>query len=405
MDVFFQELKRQLNFKRLLTYVLIAISLAGLWTWFIVGGATEDFLQRGVYKEYKGRSAIEEAGKDRVGAEGEMTLDKFQSGCDIFLKSLKGDNDRDVVITKDLLKYTVYADQLINQELRLRRMRGESAEGFMHIPRGAGMNFYENEDLFYRKYIEKNALNENEKTLSIALLDKVKKPYTYYTGFNQWDDGISHMMFFSFVLMVMLGIFSSSIITNDKENGMDEIITTTVNGRKSLTIAKISIPLIMASIIYLCGVGLYVLLLKYLLPADALNTSIQVSSRSFLPYTQGDLLRNVFIVGWIGILIVSSFSTWISSISKKSSKAIQFSILTILGSFILGVSITSHSRNMDIIKMIIPGGIGFSYVQSIDFPFITILGKTLWMPSILIIASSIIFLLSTIFTTLNYRRR
>ncbi|MBW9159215.1 ABC transporter permease [Clostridium tagluense] len=405
MDVFFQELKRQLNFKRLLTYVLIAIALAGLWTWFIVGGATEDFLQQGVYKEYKGRSAIDAAGKDRVGAEGEMTLDKFQSGCDIFLKSLKGDKDSDVVITKDLLKYTVYADKLINQEFRLRTMTGKSTSDLLHIPKGAGMNFYENEDLFYGNYIDKNALNENEKTLSISLLDKVKKPYTYYTGFNQWNDGISHIAFFLFVLMVMLGVFSSSIISNDKENGMDEIITTTVKGRKSLTIAKISIPLIMASIIYLCGVGLYVLLLKYLLPADALNTSIQVLSRSFLPYTQGDLLRNVFMVGWIGILIVSSFSTWISSISKKSSRAIQFSILTILGSFILGAFMTSHSRNMDIIKMFIPGGIGFSYFQSIDFPFITILGKTLWMPSILLIASAIIFLLSTIFTTLNYRRR
>ncbi|MBU3090634.1 hypothetical protein KPL35_00810 [Clostridium sp. CF011] len=405
MDVFFQELKRQLNFKRLLTYVLIAIALAGLWTWFIVGGATEDFLQQGVYKEYKGRSAIEAAGKDRVGTEGKMTLDKFQSGCDIFLKSLKGDNDRDVVITKDLLKYTVYADQLILQEFRLKTMIGESASDLLHIPKDAGMNFYENEDLFYGNYIDKNALNKNEKTLALSLLDKVKKPYTYYTGFMQWNAGIVHIAFFSFVLMVMLGVFSSSIITNDKENGMDEIITTTAKGRKNLTIAKISIPLIMASIIYLCGVGLYVLLLKYLLPADALNTSIQVSSRSFLPYTQGDLLRNVFIIGWIGILIVSSFSTWISSISKKSSKAIQFSILTILGSFILGVSITSHSRNMDIIKMIIPGGIVFSYLQSTEFPFITILGKTLWMPSILLIASSIIFLLSTIFTTLNYRRR
>ncbi|MBZ9607322.1 ABC transporter permease subunit [Clostridium estertheticum] len=405
MDVFFQELKRQLNFKRLLTYVLIAIALAGLWTWYIVGASTEDFLQQGVYKEYKGRSAIEAASKDRVGAEGKMTLDKFQSGCDIFLKSLKGDNESDVVITKDLLKYTVYADQLITQEFRLRTMIGESTSDLLHIPKDAGMNFYENEDLFYGKYIDKNALNENEKTLALSLLDKVKKPYTYYTGFNQWNDGISHIVFFSFVLMVMLGIFSSFIINNDKENGMDEIITTTVKGRKSLTIAKISIPLIMASIIYLCGVGLYVLLLKYLLPADALNTSIQVLSRSFLSYTQGDLLRNVFIVGWIGILIVSSFSTWISSISKKSSKAIQFSILTILGSFILGTFITSHSRNMDIIKMFIPGGIGFSYFQSINFPFITILGKTLWMPSILLIASSIIFLLSTIFTTLNYRRR
>src|SRR3712207_1110657 len=144
--------------------------------------------------------------------------------------------------------------------------------------------------------------------------------------------------------MIMLGIFSSSIISNDKENGMDEIIKTTVKGRKSLTIAKISIPLIMASIIYICGVGVYVLLLKYLLPSNALNTSIQISNKSFLPYTEGDLLRNVFIVGWVGILIVSSFSTWVSSISKKSSRAIQFSILIILGSFILATFRSEERR-------------------------------------------------------------
>lgn len=405
MDVFFQELKRQLNFKRFLTYVLIAIALAALWTWFIIGMYTEDFMQTGCYKGYKGTSAIEVACKDRVGNEGEMTLDKFQSGCDIFLKSLQGRNQDNIVINKELLKYAVYADQLIKQEFRLRNMIGKSMSDILHFSKDAGRNFYKNEDLLYSNHIDKKAVNEIEKTLAFSLLDKVKKPYTYYTGYKQWNDGINHIVFLSFVLMIMLGIFSSCIISNDKENGMDEIIKTTVKGRKSLTIAKISIPLIMASIIYICGVGVYVLLLKYLLPSNALNTSIQISNKSFLPYTEGDLLRNVFIVGWVGILIVSSFSTWVSSISKKSSRSIQFSILIILGSFILATFITSNSRNIDIIKMLIPGGIGFSYFQAIEFPLITILGKTLWMPSLLFIVSGIIFLFSTSFTTLNYRRR
>jgi len=405
MDVFFQELKRQLSFKRLLTYVLIAITLAGLWTWFIVGGATEGFMQSGCYKDYKGRAAIEVAAKDRNVTAGEMTEDKFQSGCDVFLNSLKSDDESDVEITKDLLEYAIYADRLVMQEFQLRKMRGESTEGLFNIPKDAGKHFYENEDLHYRYYIDKNAHNESEKTLALSMWDNVKKPYTYYSGFTQWSDGIDHMMIFSFVLMVMVGIFAGSMIAKDKENGMDEIITTTMKGRKNLTIAKIVIPWIMAFIIYLCGVGVYVVLLMILLPNDALNTSIQVFRQSFLPYKQGELLRNLFVFGVVGILTIASFSTWISSIAKKSSRAIQLSILTILGAFILAIFINIDTPLINVIKILMPGGIVFSNIVAVRFPMITVLGKTFLIPSLSLIVSVIIFLLSTAFTSLNYRRR
>lgn len=408
MDVFFQELKRQLSFKRLLIYVLIAIMLAGLWAWFIVGGATEDFMQTGCYKGYKGKAAIEVAAKDRKGTTGEMTEDKFQKGCYVFLHSLKGDDESNLVITKDLLKYDVYADILVTQEYRLRIMRGESTKGLAHLPKDAGNHFYENEDLYYRNYINKNAHNESEKKLALSTWNSVKKPYTYYSGFKQWGDGICHMMLFSFVLMIMVGIFAGSMIAKDKESGMDEIIVTTMKGRKNLTAAKIVIPWIMASIIYLCGVGVYVVLLKFLLPVNALNTSIQVFDTSFLPYNAGELLRKSFIFGAVGILTIASFSTWISSIVKKSSRAIEFSILTIIGAFVLSTFINMEVPIIDVIKILLPGGIVFSYPQFIGlgkFPMTTFLGKVFWMPSILLMVSGIIFLFSTVFTALNYRRR
>ncbi len=405
MDVFFQELKRQLSFRRLLTYVLIAITLAGLWAWFIVGGATEGFMQTGCYKDYKGRAAIEVAAKDRNVTAGEMTEDKFQNGCDAFLNALRGNDESNVEMTKDLLEYAIYADRLVMQELRLRNMTGESTENLFNIPKDAGKHFYENEDLYYRNYIDENSHNESEKTLALSMWDNVKKPYTYYSGFTHWDDGIGHMMIFSFVLMIMVGIFAGSMIAKDKENGMDEIITTTMKGRKNLTVAKIVIPWIMAFIIYLCGVGVYVVLLMILLPNDALNTSIQVLTQSFLPYTEGELLRHIFILGAVGILTISSFSTWISSMAKKSSMAIQFSILTILGAFILAIFINMDTTIINIIKILIPGGIAFSNFGTIKFPIITVLGKVFFIPSILLIVSGIIFLLSTVFTALNYRRR
>lgn len=405
MDVFFQELKRQISLKRLMTYILIAIMLAGLWAWFIVGGATENFMQTNCYKGYKGKAAIEVAVKDRKDTTGEMTEDKFQKGCDAFLHSLKGDDEKDIVMTKELLKHSVYADKLVMQELRLRKMRGESIKNLLNIPKDAGKHFYENEDLYYRNYIDKNAHNESEETLALSAWNRVKKPYTYYSGFVQWEEGIEHMMIFSFVLMVMMGIFASSMISKDKESGMDEIIKATVEGRKSLIVAKIAIPWIMSFIIYLCGVGVYVILLKYLLPTNALSTSMQVSNTSFLPRSIGDLLRKLFIFGGVGILTIASFSTWISSIAKKSSRAIQISILIILGAFLFNISIGMDAPIINVIKILIPGGIVFSYIGFEKFPLVTVLGRAFWISSISLVASGIIFLLSTVFTALNYRRR
>lgn len=408
MDVFFQELKRQLNLKRLLTYIVISVTLAGLWTWFIVGGATEGFMQSGCYKGYKGKEAIEVAAKDRNVTAGKMTENKFEKGRDIFLNALRSDDESDVKITKELLQYAVYADELINQNIKLKKIMGESIEGYVHLPKDAGRNYYENEDLYYRKYIEENAHNEKEKTLALSMWNSVKKPYTYYSGFKQWGEGTGHIIVFSFVLMVMIGIFSSSIIAKDKETGMDEIITTTMKGKKDLTVAKIFIPIIMAGIIYLCGVGIYIILLKYLLPADALKTSMQILSKSLFSYNAGDLLRKVFIFGAVGVLTVAAFSTFISSIVKKSSRAIQISILTILIAFILGVFVNMNAPIFNMIKVILPGGAIFSYLEFIElrsFPFITLFGKVFLMPSILVIISIGIFLLSTVFTMLNYKRR
>ncbi|AWI07028.1 ABC transporter permease subunit [Clostridium drakei] len=408
MDVFFQELKRQFNVKRLFTYTLIAVILATLWAWFIVGGATENFMQTGCYKDYKGKSAIEAAAKDRIGTTGEMTEDKFQSGCDAFLHSLKGSDEKDIIINKELLKYSVYADMLVMEELKLRNMKGESTKDILHIPKDSGKHFYENEDLYYRNYIDKNAHNESEKALALSTWNSVKKPYIYYSGFKQWGEGIEHIMIFSFVLMIMVGIFSGSMIAKDKENGMDEIIKATMQGKKILTAAKIIIPLLMASIIYLCGVGTYILLLMHLLPQDALNTSIQVSGKSFFAYNIGELLKKVFIFGAVGILTVASFSTLISSIVKKSSRAIQLSILTLLIALMLGIFIDMESPIIDAIKMLLPGGMVFSYLEFVElrkFPLITLMGKVLYMPSVLFIINGITFFISTLLVTLNYRRR
>lgn len=404
MDIFLQELKRQLNAKRLVTYILIASTLAVLWARFIVGGATSGFMQTGCYKGYKGKAAIEIAAKDRNLTAGEMTEDKFQSARDVFINSLKGEDEKDIAINKELLKYAVYADSLVTQQIELKTMRGEAIKGYLNLPKEAGRDFYKNEDLYYRSYIDKNAHNEKEKKLALSMWEKVKKPYTYYSGYGIWSDGIEHTQMFSFVLMIMVSVFAGAIIAKDKENGMDEIMVATVKGRRELTVAKIVIPWIMAFIIYMCGVGLYLIILKNMLPNNALSTSLQIKGTSFLPYVERDLLRMIVIFGTVGILTITSFTTLISSLVKKSSRAIEISIMTILVAF-MDIFISMDSTIINIIKILIPGGLVISTAGFYKFPIVTMGGKAFLVYPIVFIVSIIIFLLSTLFTALNYRRR
>ncbi|WP_242844582.1 ABC transporter permease [Clostridium novyi] len=251
--------------------------------------------------------------------------------------------------------------------MKLRQSRGESIKNLLNIPKDAGRNFYKNEDSWYQSYIEKNARNESEKKLALSMWSSVKKPYTYYSGFEAWSDGISHIVFFSFILMIIVGVFAGSIIVQDNENGIDEIIKSTESGRKGLTVAKIVIPLIMASIIYLCGVGIYAVLLKLLLPIDALSTSIQVVGRSLFPYTLRELIRYVFVLGGIGVLVIGAFSTWLSSVVKKSSRAIQISTLTVVVGFLLFSVIDINSPIINVIKMLIPGEVVFADIGAVNF--------------------------------------
>ena len=405
MDVFIQELKRQLNIKRFSIYILIAGVLALLWTRFIVGGATVDFMQAGFYKGYKGTTAIEMAAKDRNVTAGEMTEEKFQEGLNAFYGALRSNDESDVEVTQDLLKYAVYADKIIMQELNLGKIRGESNFNIKEVPKDAGKHFYENEDICYENYISKNAENEDEKNLALSMWNKVKKPYVYYSGFEQWSEGIEHIMMFSFVLMIVTSIFASSIVAKDKETGIDEIIMSTTKGKKELTIAKIVIPWITAISIYIFGVGLYVIMLKIFLPTNALETSIQVSARSILNYSHGELLEMVFFHGFIGVLCIASFSTWLSTLVKKSSRSMEISILTILAALILCLFLGVDTKGFNLIKMLIPGGIVFSNVGFSAFPVITIFGKTFLLSTVLIVISVSIFVFYILLAAINYRRR
>lgn len=407
MNIFVSELKRQMRAKRFISYILISIILGGLWAWFIIGGRTEGFMMTGCYKGLKGMEAIETAAKDRNVYAGKMTTNNFQRSCEVFLDSVEEkDDESDIVMNDELLKLAVYADTLIMQDYRLKKMFGDdNLEPW--FPRDFGSRFYENEDLYYQNLIDINTKNQAEKELALKMWNEVEKPYTYYGGFEVWRDGVEHIQLFGFVLLVIVGFFSSGIIANDKECGLDEIISTTSGGRRKLLSAKLFIPIIMGILIYALGMGSYIGILKHYLPANALKTSIQVCGGStILPYSLGDLIGKMILFGTIGVITIAAFTTFVSSKANKASTAMSIVVLVIISGFLLCVKgVSDNSSIMKTISCILPGSVAFAGVWFDMVQIVSVFGKAILFFKFHLFISVLIFFISLIMTSWNYVRR
>ncbi|WP_346940267.1 ABC transporter permease [uncultured Clostridium sp.] len=403
MDLFISELKRQMSAKRFICYLLSSIILGGLWSWFIIGGQTEGFMMTGCYKDLKGTAAIEAAAKDRNVYSGKMTVDNFQRSGEVFLNS-KNEED-EIIMNDDLLKLAVYADTLVMQNYKLKKISGDNVHECEKFPMNFGSHFYENENLYYKNLIDISTKNEAERELAYKMWEDVEKPYTYYGGFEAWRNGIELIQLFAFVLLIMVGFFSSGIIAKDKECGLDEIISTTKGGRNKLLSAKLSIPIIMGLLIYTVGMGTHIAILKHYLPANALETSAQLWTTTIVPYNLGEVMGKMIRVGLIGTLTLSAFTTLISSISKKTSTAMSITVLVLVSGFLLSAVMNLNNPVLKAMSLILPGSLVFSFSKFTMVPVVSVFGKALLYLTFSLIISLLTFLISWIMSSLKYVRR
>ncbi|MGO5064787.1 MULTISPECIES: ABC transporter permease [unclassified Clostridium] len=404
MDIFISELKRQIGIKRFISYILISIILAALWAWFIIGGRTEGFMMTGCYKGLKGMKAIETAAKDRNVYSGEMTLENFRKSGEVFLKSK--DKEGKIIMNDDLLKLAVYADTLVTQNYKLKKISGCDIYQCEKFPLDFGSHFYENENLYYENLIDTKTKNQAEKDLAHKMWNKVEKPYTYYGGYETWRDSADHIQLFTFVLLIIICFFTSGIIAQDKESGLDEIISSTKGGRGKLLFAKLFIPIIMAFFMYVFGMGTYMGILNHYLPANALKTSAQLST-TILPYSLGTIMKKMIVVGFIGTLTFCSFTIFISSKVKKKSTAMSISVLVIVSVFLLYVGMDLNDLNNPIlkaIKIILPGSAVFSFGE-FRIPVASIFGKAFLYFKLCSFISLLVLFISLIIGSWNYVRR
>lgn len=403
MDLFISEIKRQFTTKKCISYIGIAVTLAVLWSWFIVGGKTIGFLGNATYPGLRGIEAIEASAKDKNVYAGEMTEDIFERSGRVFLDSIQ--DEYEIAISDELLQMAVYADKLVMQDYYLRTILGRDLVSYGELQEDFGQHFYEGENLYYENLIPLNTKNQSEEKLASKMWSDVEKPYTYYGGFEVWSEGIEHIQLFGFVLLMMVTFFASGIIAKDKESGLDEIISTTRGGRKSLLAAKILIPILMGTFIYAVGMGLYIFILKYMLPTNALETSIQLSMTSVLPYTLGQMMRSMLAFGLIGTITISAFTTFISSRSNKASVAMMITVLILIGGFILAIQMDLNNPILEWIHLSLPGSLMFSYSKFYSIPILSVLGKAVLAFDLNVWISIILIFICLGLTSWKYVRR
>lgn len=404
INIFISEMKRQITTKKLIIYIGTAIVLAILWSWFIIGGTKAGFLGMDSYGGLKGVEAIKASNKERNVYSGVMTEDNFAKSGKVFLDSI---NDEDEVIMNDeLLKHVIYTDALITQDDRLRKILGKDLiNSFQDFPNDFGNRFYEDENLYYENLINRNTTNDIEEKLAYRMWDSVQKPYTYYGGFGVWGESIEHIQLLGFILLIMVAFFSSGIISKDKESELDEIISATKGGRRKLLAAKIAIPIIMGSLIYSIGMGVYIAILRFILPTNALETSMQLITTSILPYNLNDILINMMDFGFIGTITIASFTTFVSSKSSKTSMSMVIVVITLMTSFILSTTMDLNNSILKWLNLILPGSLIFSYANFTNVPIIRILGKGILTFKLNLFIAIIIFISSLVMASFKYVRR
>lgn len=404
MEIFKQELKRKMPFKRVFVYLSLSLLMGVLWGWFIVGGAREGFMMSGCYRGYKGVDAIKKAAEDRAPTEGIMTIERFKKAGDVFLDSGVDPDDSNITVGEEVLEYAVYADILVMQDWRINSMYGDYSGMF---ERGYGEAFYLNEDYYYGEYIENTSENPQQKEMAQGLWEDVEKPYTYYSGFKQWDEGREHIMLLTFVLMIISVCFASGIISDDKECGAHELMRTTLRGRE-LALSKVAVPIIMSVAIYMVGMGVYMLIMYSFIPEEALKTSIQIAKNSILPYTLGGVIGRTLVVGLLAVLMASSFTLMVSGIFKKTWRVKQISILMVVCGFVYNMFLGGKSFVSEAIGSLIPGGIVFLYpkfITTTSFPIREVFGVNIWVTWFMAIVSMVFIIMVNLYTFRRYRRR
>lgn len=196
--------------------------------------------------------------------------------------------------------------------------------------------FYSNRINSIKSWLEDNQeasrLSEREKEFIIESAMSLKTPF-YYSYMDGWNNVLNYITMILMVVILVVCIILAPIFSGEYQTGSDSIILSSKYGRSKVIKAKILSAYIITTIIYLICTILFCGIILFIYGIDGYNCPIQINDynwKSFYHLTNIEAMAVILVIGYVGCLLMTSITIFISSILKTSFAAIIVSFLAII---------------------------------------------------------------------------
>ena len=305
------ELKELFRIKKIFTIALSLLIGTFVGFIFLKGISADKVLSEGNVVIVKGNEAIKLLKEYDKNSVGYVTPEKLLYALNVFNSSYDEKKDK-MIITKKLLQ----EESLIGV---MNSLRFPTKDSMVIVP---------------------DKIWEME--------EKIKKPFLLGNNYNIWADSIEWMTVLTAMVLFVVMIYSASVFTDSKENGLYTILAKTYLGYKHFRVAKIVETLAFSTMIYVTTIFSYLTIVYLSIGGEGLLSSIQID----MAFSPGNLLFRDAVIfqcigGYIGVISLTALSMLISMYCKKTkhSLIIMLSLYGVYGLFTIFIRPTSKIIN------------------------------------------------------------
>jgi hypothetical protein len=385
MHLMFLEMKRVIKSRMTWILLLIAVGLSVMISYQVVSEAQYNYVdENGKQVRITGIDAIRTYKEKMRPYEGAVTeaklrnaLETFQEVCKEYVKGDGENIPRDVYYNK--LVPNAY---FLNMISVVYPRSGDEYEALSKVSPDDITDFYKDRSEALKSYVEaKYPGNENVLRQVQRLNEKVRTPFVFKEGYT--NDNSINLCILIFLLVLICAMVVSPIFSAEYQNGSDDILRCTKNGRVKFAIVKLCSSLMIIFAMFAVCIFIFVLTVNTAYGWDSMQSSAQMMSVfSFAPFTVGQEQGITILTGLLTLLAAACFTLFFSAKCHNSTTALIIAIaFCILPAIIHSVW---HGNIANFLTCVFPtGGAGIShnfFNQLNESTFIHIGSSDIWAP-------------------------
>lgn len=226
-----------------------------------------------------------------------------------------------------------------------------------------------------------------------ALNEKLQTPLHFVYGYAKSDAG-DYLLMCLILLSFFCAVLAAPVFSADYQNGADDILRCTKNGRLRLAFTKMLAVMLVSTAVFCIFIGTYLAIVNSVYGWDSLAASFQFTNNhitSIAPLTSGQAQALTVAVGFIGLTASVSLGMLVSARCRTAMVSVVVGLLLCLLPTIL--SMAGSGNLIQWLCCLLPAG-GFGILHSFYYE---LLGNTfllagpfsVWSPYVIAIAAAV----------------